>query len=103
MLERVFAILVVVFGLVGFSYLVGSITGSLAELRRLKEDGIKQFWNLRRFLKKSQLSTELRIRIEKYLEHAWQAQKTAISNDNLPILKLLTDQLRDELNFSRIM
>jgi len=75
----------------------------LTELRRLKEDGVKQFWNLRRFLKKSQLSTELRIRIEKYLEHAWLAQKSAVSNDNLPILKLLTDQLRDELNFSRIM
>merc|ERR1719162_2306181 len=55
MLERTFAIMVVIFGLVGFSYLVGSITGSLAELRRLKEESVKQFWSLRRFLKRSQV------------------------------------------------
>ena len=40
--ERTFCVIVVISGLVGFSYLVGSITGSLAELRRMKEDAIKQ-------------------------------------------------------------
>lgn len=98
MLERVFAITVVIFGLVGFSYLVGSITGSLSELRRLKEESAKQFWSLRRFLKKSQVPLGLRIRIEKYLEHAWTVQTSSATSGNLPILKLLTEQLRNELN-----
>lgn len=97
-LERVFAITVVVFGLVGFSYLVGSITGSLSELRRLKEEASKQFWNLRRFLKKNSVSLPLRLRIEKYLEHAWQVRKDSMDNGNLPILKMLTEQLRNELH-----
>merc|ERR1719478_572909 len=88
MLERTFAVTIVVFGLVGFSYLVGSITGSLTELRRMNEDAAKQFWNLRRFLKKSQVQMPLRIRIEKYLEHAWTLQKNSMSNGNLGILKL---------------
>merc|ERR1719221_2539193 len=44
--ERVFAITVVVLALVGFSYVVGSITGSLAQLRSMSNDGAQQFWNL---------------------------------------------------------
>lgn len=101
--ERLFTISVVVLGLVGFSYLVGSITGSLTELRKMKEEASKQFWNLRRFLKKSNISTPLRMRIEKYVEHAWMVQKSSINSVNLPILKLLTEQLRDELNCAMYM
>merc|ERR1719352_682635 len=97
--ERIYAVIVVILGLVGFSYLVGSITGSLTELRRMNEDSVKQFWNLRRFMKKSQVPIELRMRIEKYLEHAYTIQKNCLTNSNLPILKLLTNQLRNELNW----
>jgi hypothetical protein len=96
--ERTFTIVVVVFGLVGFSYLVGSITGSLAELRRMGDEAAKQFWKLRIFLKKSHVPMPLRIRIEKYCEHAWQLQKDASGGGELPILRLLTEQLRNELN-----
>jgi len=93
----------VIAGLVGFSYLVGSITGSLAELRKMTEDSVKQFWNLRRFLKKAQVPMSLRIRIEKYLEHAYTLQKSGTEGGNLPILKLLTEQLRNELNCAMSM
>lgn len=34
--ERLFSIVVIIFALVGFSYVVGSITGSLTQLRALK-------------------------------------------------------------------
>merc|ERR1719159_1675251 len=37
LLERCFAVVVVVFALVGFSYIVGSITGSLNQLRSMQE------------------------------------------------------------------
>merc|ERR1719215_865150 len=67
--ERAYAIVVVVFALVGFSYLVGSITGSLARLRALGEEGAKEFWKLRRFLKRNSVSTELSLRIQRYLEY----------------------------------
>ena len=42
-LERTFAISVVIAGLVGFSYLVGSITGSLTELRKMKDCFLPRF------------------------------------------------------------
>ncbi|CAK0821888.1 unnamed protein product, partial [Prorocentrum cordatum] len=72
MAERVFTICVVVFALVGFSYVVGSITGSLTQLRSLHEEESKQFWDLRRYLKHNQVDVNLSMRIQRYLEHAWQ-------------------------------
>merc|ERR1712100_1012468 len=50
MSERCFTIAVVISGLVGFSYVVGSITGSLAQLRSMRETTAKLFWQLRRYI-----------------------------------------------------
>merc|ERR1719471_252981 len=74
LLERVFTVLIVVFALVAFSYVVGSITGSLTQLRSMQEDTYKQFWNLRRYLKQHRVPTALSARIQRYLEHAWSSQ-----------------------------
>merc|ERR1719199_1694768 len=45
----------------------------------------------------------LRIRIEKYLEHAWTVHKGAQNSGNLAILCMLTEQLRNELNCAIFM
>ncbi|CAK0877263.1 unnamed protein product [Prorocentrum cordatum] len=73
---------VVVFALVGFTYIVGSITGSLTQLRSLSEGSAKMFWDLRRYLThfRVQPTLALRIlRIEEYLEHAWARQQKGIT------------------------
>jgi len=95
--ERVFAILVVVFALVVFSYVVGSITGSLTQLRNMSSDAAQQFWNLRRYLKQNNVSAALSARVQKFLEHAWQNQKTSVSIEGLKIIQLLSEQLFSEL------
>merc|ERR1719433_1246222 len=82
-IERTFTIGVVIFALVGFSYLVGSITNSLTQLRSMSEDSHKQFWMLRRYLKHNRVSTALSVRIQRYLEHAWQRQKARPSEPQL--------------------
>jgi len=95
--ERAFAIAVVLFALVGFSYVVGSITSSLAQLRVMQEDTAKQFWTLRRYLRQNSIPPFLSIRIRKYLEHAWQSQRHRLSEDKIKILALLSEQLQGEL------
>jgi len=96
LVERGFAIMIVVFALVGFSYLVGSITGSLTQLRSLQEDEAKQFWNLRRYLKKFKVPPDLAHRIKKYLEHAWTQKVDDVSSD-IKLFSLLSEQLHSEL------
>mmetsp|Transcript_14422 Transcript_14422/g.41465 ORF Transcript_14422/g.41465 Transcript_14422/m.41465 type:complete len:466 (-) Transcript_14422:55-1452(-) len=96
-LERGFSIVVIIFALVGFSYVVGSITGSLTQLRALKEEGAKQFWQLRRYLRKNQVPVVLSIRIQRYVEYAWQRQADSMSASRVKILDMLSEQLMNEL------
>lgn len=70
LVERSFAIFVVVFALVGFSYVVGSILGSLAQLRSMTEQSAKDFWMMRRFLRRNHVPMELASRIQRFVEHA---------------------------------
>lgn len=95
--ERAFTVIIIVFGLVGFSYLVGSITGSLTELRQMNADTSKLFWNLRRYLKQQKVPTELSVRIQKFLEHKWQSLKMSVSQESVTVLKHLSEQLNNEL------
>eukprot|EP00913_Durusdinium_trenchii_P013969 g13116.t1 len=84
--ERLFALGVVVFALVGFSYVVGSISGSLAQLRGMTENRARQFWELRRHLRKN-----------KYVEHVLESQEENVPAEDIKLLTLLSEQLRSEL------
>merc|ERR1719245_570310 len=47
LLERSFTVGLVLFALFGFSYIVGSMSGSLTQLRGIHAKQHKQFWELR--------------------------------------------------------
>jgi len=97
MSERLFAIGTVVFALVGFSYVVGSISGSLAQLRGMTENRARQFWELRRHLRKNHVSITLSARIQKYTEHVLESQEDNVPAKDVKLLALLSEQLRSEL------
>lgn len=98
--ERVFAISIVVFALVGFAYVIGSITGSLTQLRQMQEEATKQFWNLRRYMKHKRIPIELGSRIQCYLEHAWECEQRVQNEKKVRILSLLSEQLHSELQYT---
>eukprot|EP00931_Biecheleriopsis_adriatica_P003824 TRINITY_DN105585_c0_g1_i1.p1 TRINITY_DN105585_c0_g1~~TRINITY_DN105585_c0_g1_i1.p1 ORF type:complete len:771 (-),score=110.16 TRINITY_DN105585_c0_g1_i1:150-2366(-) len=95
--ERVYAIGIVVFALVGFSYVVGSITGSLAQLRSMSEQATKDFWMLRRFLKRNNVAMPLSVRIQRFVEHAHARKKEMMSIHEVRVLSLLSGGLMEEL------
>eukprot|EP00931_Biecheleriopsis_adriatica_P027538 TRINITY_DN16556_c0_g2_i1.p1 TRINITY_DN16556_c0_g2~~TRINITY_DN16556_c0_g2_i1.p1 ORF type:complete len:709 (+),score=125.66 TRINITY_DN16556_c0_g2_i1:32-2158(+) len=98
--ERVFAVAVVVFALVGFSYVVGSITSSLAQLRSMSEHSVKEFWKLRRFLRQNAVPAALTLRIKNFVERRFDEQKHTTPMSSVSVLKLLSDQMMDELLFA---
>lgn len=98
--ERCFAMFIVVFGLVGFSYMVGSITGSLTQLRVMHQERSKQFWNLRRFMRMHSVPHALSARIGKFLEHAWQHQFEHLREKDVKIFSFLSEQLYSELQWN---
>ncbi|CAE8596869.1 unnamed protein product [Polarella glacialis] len=97
MSERSFTVSVVIFALVGFSYMVGSITGSLAQLRSMSAGATKEFWLLRRFLKRNSVPMTLSLRIQRFVEHAHKRQQQTMSITQVKILSLLSEQLMEEL------
>eukprot|EP00972_Heterocapsa_arctica_P055795 8230947-Heterocapsa_arctica.AAC.1 len=100
MAERVFTSVVAIFALVGFTYLVGSMTGLLSQLRSLQEEQLaKQFWNLRRYLRQHNISKELSVRVNRYLEHALQKKRVRVDKASVQMLSLLSEQLGNELQY----
>ncbi|CAE7763776.1 AKT5 [Symbiodinium sp. CCMP2592] len=95
--EQTFAIFVVVFALVGFSYVVGSILGSLAQLRSMTEQSAKDFWMMRRFLRRNHVPMELASRIQRFVEHAHSQQQKKMSIQEVKVLSLLSGGLMEEL------
>ncbi|CAL1127433.1 unnamed protein product [Cladocopium goreaui] len=97
MSERTFTIAVVVFALVGFSYVVGSITGSLGQLRSMSEHTVKEFWKLRMFLKRHRVPPPLALRIKRFVEFEFQRQQKMMPLETVGVLKLLSEQMMSEL------
>eukprot|EP00930_Biecheleria_cincta_P103987 TRINITY_DN96114_c0_g1_i1.p1 TRINITY_DN96114_c0_g1~~TRINITY_DN96114_c0_g1_i1.p1 ORF type:complete len:694 (-),score=109.19 TRINITY_DN96114_c0_g1_i1:45-2096(-) len=98
--ERKYAIFVVLFALVGFAYVVGSITGSLTQLRSMSEQMTKDFWLLRRFLKKNDVERTLALRITRFVEHAYARQQKTMAMSQVKVLNILSKQLMEELQCS---
>ncbi|CAK0866886.1 unnamed protein product [Prorocentrum cordatum] len=94
--ERIFAIVVVIFALVVFSYIVGSITSSLAQLRSMHAEESTLFWDLRRYLQ-NRVTRTLSLRIQKYLEYAWRVQQERKPAKSIRLMCLLSEQLFSEL------
>jgi len=99
-LERLFALLTVFFALVIFSYIVGSITGSLAQLRQIASGATRDYWLLRRYLQKNHVPTTLSLRIVRFVQHAYNRQQEKMSVSQVSLLKLLSSQLNAELQCS---
>jgi len=97
--ERQFTLGVVVFALVGFSYVVGSISSSLAQLRGLSESWSKEFWKLRRFLKRHHVPLGLSFRIRRFLEYEQSKLEHKMPISSVTLLNSLSEQMMGELQF----
>jgi len=96
-LERVYSIMVLLFAMVAFSSIVGTITTSMTIIRQMKEDASKQFWKLRRFLKQRKISTDLTQRMLRFLEYQISKQERTIQVSSVQLLNRISEQLSREL------
>eukprot|EP00931_Biecheleriopsis_adriatica_P100462 TRINITY_DN7577_c0_g1_i2.p1 TRINITY_DN7577_c0_g1~~TRINITY_DN7577_c0_g1_i2.p1 ORF type:complete len:671 (+),score=99.32 TRINITY_DN7577_c0_g1_i2:23-2014(+) len=96
--ERWLAVGVVIFALVGFSYIVGNISAGLSQLRSLSEERSREFWKLRRYLRNNAIPLRLSVRIQRYLEHSFDRQRAGASSKGVKVLSMLSTSLQDELH-----
>jgi len=98
-LERGYAISVVIFALVGFSYVVGDISSCLTQLRNMSETSSKEFRKLRNFMRMHKVPRQLALRVTKFAEHAYSKQREAMPISKVTLLNLISEQLLGELTF----
>lgn len=99
MLERGYAISVVIFALVGFSYVVGDISSCLTQLRNMSETSSKEFRKLRNFMRMHKVPRQLALRVTKFAEHAYSKQREAMPMSKVTLLNMVSEQLLGELTF----
>ncbi|CAJ1356232.1 unnamed protein product [Effrenium voratum] len=97
--ERCYAISVVIFALVGFSYVVGDISSCLTQLRNMSETSSKEFRKLRNFMRMHKVPRQLALRVTKFAEHAYSKQVKAMPMSKVTLLSLVSEQLLGELTF----
>merc|ERR1719204_2297356 len=77
-LERIYSIIVLLFALVGFSSIVGTVTTSMTTIRHIKCDKQKQFWKLRRYLSQRKVSADLQKRVLRFADYQVSKQEKTI-------------------------
>jgi len=98
--ERGFAILILIFGLVVFTAFISSMTAAIGQLKLARGDKGKDLWMLRRFLRQHAIHRDLSFRVLRYVDNAFaQARGKKIPLSKVPVLALLTDQLRREVEY----
>jgi hypothetical protein len=65
----------------------------------MSEEGTKEFWNLRKFLRQNDVPTGLSVRVQKYLEHAWDAHRSSKEVTDVKVIRLLSEPLYNELAY----
>eukprot|EP00930_Biecheleria_cincta_P050379 TRINITY_DN35532_c0_g1_i1.p1 TRINITY_DN35532_c0_g1~~TRINITY_DN35532_c0_g1_i1.p1 ORF type:complete len:737 (+),score=120.01 TRINITY_DN35532_c0_g1_i1:33-2213(+) len=97
--ERFFAICMLISGLVLFSSFVSSITNSMSQLRNMSADQSKQFWLLRRYLRDRRVPFELSYKVMRYIEFLLSNEQEHIPESRLSIIQRLSGRLQNELKF----
>jgi len=95
--ERWFSLIVLMFAMLFFSSVVGSITAAMTAMRSLQGSDVRQFWLLRRYLSQRNIHKGLARRIIKFLEHRSTIQGNLVQRDKVPLLDVLSEVLQDEL------
>lgn len=100
--ERSFGIFAAFVALMTFSTLVSKMTSLMSSLNKLKDEETEQFRLLRRYLIYNDIPLHLSQRIVRFLQHGYRIRNEALSaGSHLPILDLLSQSLRGELQLER--
>merc|ERR1711972_1133141 len=75
----------------------------MTQLRNLTTQESREFWLLRRYLRGNNIPTQLSLRIQRFCEVAYHRQNMTLREENVPVLKLLNENLRSQLRTEGVM
>jgi hypothetical protein len=99
LLERGFAVAVLIFAMLVFSSFLSSISTAMTQIRTLNMEETRNYLKLERFMQDNRISFYLSMRIRRYLDYFVQDQKKHPSEKSVVMLDLLSEPLRMELHY----
>ena len=87
--ERVYSVVVLIFGLIFSSSFIGSISAAINELKRMQGSKSKELWLFRRYLKQANISQKLYFRATQHANHAMEQKKSNLAVKDMLCWSLL--------------
>jgi len=91
--ERAFAIIVLVLGVIVFSSIISSITAATNSLKNMNAKYEKQIWMLRRFFKEQHISRGLVSRVVRYADSSLKLKHKKVQQHEVDMLGMLPQSL----------
>jgi hypothetical protein len=95
--ERIYSVVILLFGLFTMSSVIANISTSMTYLRNIGCEETKQLWLLRRYLKEKKIEWTLKARVIKYAEYQVESKKRSMPADKVALLTILSDPLKRQL------
>eukprot|EP00930_Biecheleria_cincta_P024766 TRINITY_DN17691_c0_g2_i1.p1 TRINITY_DN17691_c0_g2~~TRINITY_DN17691_c0_g2_i1.p1 ORF type:complete len:742 (+),score=140.75 TRINITY_DN17691_c0_g2_i1:64-2289(+) len=96
-LERMYAVVVLVLGMIAFSSIVSSITSAMNSLKSIGAQYHRQRWLLKRFLREQRISRTLTGQIMNYADKVLKPQETKVAEHQVELLKSFPSSLYMDL------
>lgn len=96
-IERAYAIMVLLFALVAFSAFVSNLTQARLELQKITSKLGKEWYQLRKFIRQNNIPRELGVRVERYITRSVIPQLNRVETKDVVLLMRLSDPLRKAL------
>jgi len=98
-IERIYAVFVLVFAFIWTAAFVSSITSMMTRLYIIAGRQVSQQAVLRKFLHRKGVSRQLALRIQRNAQYAMKEQQRNTPEEQIEVLNLVSDPLRMELHF----
>jgi hypothetical protein len=96
-IERLFAVLMLLCSLLVFSMFISSLTNAMRTLQDLGSKDARQLWLLRKFFRQNGISRDLTLRIMRYANVVLLPQQHRVQQSDIGMLSRLSSHLRVEL------
>jgi len=95
--ERLYSVLTLIMAMVCFSSFLSILTTCISQLRHLQREKSHQFWLLRQYMHDWGVSRHTQVRVTRYLEYEYKQQKQRVQDQEVVLLAMLSEPLREEL------
>jgi hypothetical protein len=96
--ERIYAVFILLFGMIIFSSFVASVTQARMQMSRMMGKFERDFWMLRKYCRQHKITPQLRRRMKRYVDYVLVPAQHRLTIPDIALIPKLSAHLRLQLN-----